>query len=233
MAYILIKALFYVRGSFITEDAILFSGCGVGNILLVFTIFPSITLGLMAGNLVAWCIKSARKTFDREAKGVKRASFKRSMKDLALASAIALAVATPLCLLGAMNYFYVDSEGIHLNSLFSISESHYKWSDITNVRTRCLAERDNLHLNYILRMNDEKEVDLLNESRREFIEVYSQITSFLHVHPDIVYESQMRDVDIVRLKKRYNHQVAEKILEILKNKPNPHTHSITGSAGLE
>ena len=46
-----------------------------------------------------------------------------------------------ICLLGAMNYFYVDSEGIHLNSLFSISESHYKWSDITNVRTRCLAKK--------------------------------------------------------------------------------------------
>jgi hypothetical protein len=215
-AFLLAAGLLAIQRASIPEGAILSSYTRAGSILMFVPIlFPSLAIGMMIANLIAWCIPPARRTFEKEARGIKGASFRKTMRTLTIASAILLAVITPLSLLGAMNYFYVDHRGIHLNPLLSLKEKHYSWSSIEQIKIRCLAERKNLHLNYQLTMIDGTQVDLLNEPRMRFVRVYERIKPLLEAQKGIVYQHEITDRGVARLKKRYRQQDAERILRVM------------------
>jgi hypothetical protein len=76
-----------------------------GDLIFVPLLLAAIPLGMMIGNILIWCIPPARRTLDKEAKGVWHASFKRSLRDLALFEAIILPIALALSLLGALGPF--------------------------------------------------------------------------------------------------------------------------------
>jgi hypothetical protein len=216
-AFLLAKGLLTFQQLFIPPNAILAHWTRIGSILMFAPIlFPSFAIGMMIANLIAWCIPRARRTYAKEARGIKGVSFKETVKPLAIASVIILCAVAPICLLGALNYFYVTVDGVHINQLFSINERHYGWSDIRRIQTRCLAERRNLHLNYILYMEDGTKVDLLNEPRLKFMRVYDQIKPYLEEQRGIVYQAAMQEKDIARLIRRYHPQDAERILEMLR-----------------
>jgi hypothetical protein len=218
-AFLLAKGLLAFQQLFIPPDAILAHWTRIGAILMfVPIIFPALAIGMMIANLIAWCIPRARRTFEKEARGVKGASFKEAMKPLTIASVILLFAVAPICLLGALNYFYVTAAGAHVNPLLSITERRYGWSAIRRIQTRCLAERRNLHLNYILYMEDGTKVDLLNEPRLKFVRVYNQIKPFLKAQGGIIYQAEIGEKDIARLRSRYHPQDAERILEILRER---------------
>jgi hypothetical protein len=125
--------------------------------------------------------------------------------------------AISLATLGSMNYFYVQDDGVHYNPLLSFKEDIYNWGDIVEIQTRCLAERDNLHLNYRLKMKDNTVVDLMEEPRLRFIEVYREIKPFLDAQTEIKYTEGITDGGIKRLKKRYRPEAADRILKVLSN----------------
>jgi len=214
------KILLTIQRCLIPSEVIFASYTRLGSILMfVPIIFPSLAIGMMLANLVAWCVRPARRVFNKEAKGVKYASFKTAVKHLAIASLILLIVAAPIALLGALNYFYVTTNGVSVNPLFSTSEIHYKWSDITRIETRCLAERDNLHLNFILYMKDGRKIDLLEEPRLKFVNIYDQVKPLIAAQKHITYSRHsMQNKDIARLRKRYRPQDAERILQIITGK---------------
>jgi hypothetical protein len=123
--------------------------------------------------------------------------------------------------LGALNYFYVAEDGIHLNPFFSFRERHYPWDDIREIQTRCLAERDNLHLNYRLRMTDGTEVDLMEEPRLKFVNVYPRIRGFIEEQTDIEYTEEITNLGLRRMRSRYGAEDAERILGVLRVRTNP------------
>jgi hypothetical protein len=174
-------------------------------------------IGMMLANLVAWCVIPARRVFQKEARGVKGTSFKEAMKHLSIASAILVLIAAPLSFLGTMNYFYVTEKGVHVSPLFSMRERHYDWSDVVSVETRCIAERDNLHLNYILHMEDGRRVDLLEEPRMKFVNAFDQIKPLIDEQAHIRHTSDIRTRGIKRLRNRYRAHHAERILEVLRS----------------
>lgn len=174
-------------------------------------------IGMMLANLTAWCIIPARKVFQKEARGVKGTSFKEAMKHLSIASAILVLVAAPLSFLGTMSYFYVTEAGVYVNPLLSLQERHYDWCDIVAVQTRCIAERDNLHLNYILHMEDGHRVDLLEEPRMKFVKVFDQIKPLIEEQTHIRYTSDIRRRGVKRLRSRYRAHHAARILEVLRS----------------
>jgi hypothetical protein len=67
-------------------------------------------------------------------------------------------------------------------------------------------------------MEDGTKVDLLNEPRLKFVRVYNQIKPFLEEQRGIVYQSEIGEKDIARLKRRYDHQNAKRILEMLRER---------------
>ncbi|UCG81529.1 MAG: hypothetical protein JSV60_04435 [Desulfobacterales bacterium] len=218
-AFLLAIGILVIQHALIPADTILSSYTRVGSILMFVPIlFPSLAIGMVIANLIAWCIPPARRAFEKEAKGIKGASFKRTMRKLTIVSAILLGLVAPLSVLGAMNYFYVAQDGIHLNPLLSIRESHYSWADIKEIKIRCLAERRNLHLNYQLTMNDQAKVDLLNEPRMKFVRSYDRIKPFIEAQKDIVYKHEITDRGVNRLRRRYPQHHAEKILEVMLGK---------------
>lgn len=82
------------------------SKSNLGGILMFVPILvPSITVGFMLSNCIIWCILPARKVLDQEAKGVKGASFRKSMRDLAIITAVVLPIALLLGFLGAIDPF--------------------------------------------------------------------------------------------------------------------------------
>jgi hypothetical protein len=68
-------------------------------------LFPAFAIGMMVANLRVWLIPPARAALEREAGGHPGTDFASSMKQLAIATVILLAVAVPLSLLGAVDFF--------------------------------------------------------------------------------------------------------------------------------
>jgi hypothetical protein len=76
---------------------------GGGSILFfVAPFFAAIPLGFLAGNLAAWCLPPARRAFEREARGVARASFARAQKDILKVSLVLVPIGMGAGLLGAV-----------------------------------------------------------------------------------------------------------------------------------
>ncbi|MCX5712451.1 MAG: hypothetical protein NTY47_05205 [Candidatus Omnitrophica bacterium] len=199
---LLIAGLSSIQRHLIPTDVILSGGTAIGNFLMfVPIVFPSLVLGFMFANSLAWFIPPVRRALDKEAKGIKGASFRDSMKLFAIVSIILLIVVTPIGLLGAFNYFYLSSEGIY----------------VKEIETRCLAERNNLHLNYILVMKDNFKIDLFNESPRKFIAAFEQLKPYIKSQRQIVYDVKIGDGDIKQLKRRFSSKYAEKIIYIIRN----------------
>ena len=65
-------------------------------------ILASIPLGMLFANCVAWCIPAARRTFEREAKGVRRASFRASMSGLGKFTMYVVPICVALGVVGAL-----------------------------------------------------------------------------------------------------------------------------------
>ncbi|UCG55677.1 MAG: hypothetical protein JSU70_12500 [Phycisphaerales bacterium] len=214
----MVIGLLRIQHSLVPQGAILASHTRIGGIFLfVPALFPAMAIGMMLANLAAWCIIPARRVFQKEARGVKGTSFKEAMKHLSIASAILVLIAAPLSIFGTMNYFYVTESGVYVNPLLSVREQHYDWSDIVAVETRCIAERDNLHLNYILHMKDGQTVDLLEEPRMKFVNAFDQIKPLVDEQAHIRYTSDIRTRGVKRLRSRYRAHHADRILEVLRS----------------
>ena len=219
VAYLMVSGLLYLQHSRFPHQAILTSHTRIGGIFLVFTLFPSLAAGMILGNLVMWCIPAARRTFEKEAKGIKGTSFKSSMKQLFLAFMATLVIFGPLCVLGAMSYFYVTPDGVHYSQLFSLAERHYDWGDVVEIKTRVAAERKNLHLNYILLMKDGNKIDLMEEPRLKFVAAYPRLKPIIRSQPHIRYSSEITQRGVNRLKRQYSRKNAIAILETLTDVP--------------
>ncbi len=212
------RLLLYFQNSLMPANPILSSYTRIGAIFMFASpLLPSICFGMAFTNVFVWCfLPFARRVFEKEAVGREYASFKNSTKSLLLAFLISGIIVAPFCLFGVFNYFYVTSEGVLLNPLLSFTERQYSWTDVKEINTRIKAERNNLHLNYILIMNDKTKVDLLEEPRLRFIEAYDQIKPYLEEQNDILFtKSTISKYDINRLRKRYNSNNSEKILNII------------------
>ena len=218
----LVVGLVRLQRSFIPADCILYSHTRIGGILMfVPPLLPALAIGMELANLAAWCVVPARRIFQKEAKGTKGASFGEATKHLLIASALLLILTAPVSLWGALNYFYVTEEGVALNGLWAFKETRYCWSDIVAVETRCIAERDNLHLNYIVRMKDGQWVDLLEEPRLEFAKAYDRIVPHIEQQSHIRYSSDITDSGLRRLKARYSPENVTRLMRVLAPIDNP------------
>jgi hypothetical protein len=211
------QALLGVQRHLIPDDAIFSSYTTIGAFLtFVPLVIPSLGISMIIANLIIWPVRPARMALDKEAKGIKGASFPEAMRGLAILTVIMLIIALPLSILGVFNYLYINSDGVHIRPLFSTKEKHYVWGDIEQIKTRCLGERNNLHLNYVLHMKDGREVDLMKERPLKFVNAYDKIKPFLATQPQIKYDCQITNRDIPMLEKRYRKDNAYKIFSTLR-----------------
>lgn len=216
--FLLVKGLSALQQYLIPNETILSGRTQVGAFLMFIPIaFLTLPLGFMFANFAAWCIPPARRALDNEAKGTKGAAFKEAMKMMSIVSIIILIIVTPACLLGIFNYFYVKSDGIYINSLFSFKEKHYKWSDIVKIETECLSERDNLHLSYILYFRDGLKVNLFGDQYLRFVNTYEKIKPLIRSQIHITYNYKIGNKDVEGLKLRFDSQNVEKIIKIIRN----------------
>jgi hypothetical protein len=70
-------------------------------LLLIPPLIAAVPLGLMLANAVCWCIPPARRAFEREAEGVKWASFGQAMRTLSLLALIIVPACILLSFIGA------------------------------------------------------------------------------------------------------------------------------------
>ena len=101
------------QNSLIPNNVIFWSYTRIGSIFMFIPLFfPSIPLGLMFANFIAWCIAPARKAFNREAQGDKHVSFRNTTKYLFYCSMVLMWITFPVSFVGAHNYFYVNEKGV-------------------------------------------------------------------------------------------------------------------------
>ena len=70
-------------------------------LLAIPILFSSLAIGMIIANLLAWCIIPARRTFDKEAQGIKETSFRESMKKLGKTAMYLMPICFVLGLIGA------------------------------------------------------------------------------------------------------------------------------------
>jgi hypothetical protein len=199
------------------DDVIFSTYTTIGGFLMFIPIlFPSIGIGMMIANLLIWLVRPARVALDKEAIGIKGTSFPEAMKGVIILTAIMLIIALPLSIMGVFNYLYINSDGLHIRPLFSIKEKHYVWGDIEQITTKCLEKKDNIYFNYVVRMKDGREIDLLKERRLKFVDAYDKIKPFLAAQSQIRYDCQITDGDAAALKKHYFQGKSDKIISILR-----------------
>lgn len=163
----------------IPESAI-FSGYMRISSLLMFVpvFFPTIILGLIITNLVVWCIPPARNALNKEAQGIKRASFKESMLHLSLFLIGILLICAPISFLGFRSYFYIEENGISISPILSFEEEFYEWNKVTEVTLNCPPKR-RLNFSYFIKLDDGTEIDLMEASIENFYQSYPKISTLM------------------------------------------------------
>ncbi len=160
-------------------DAFLFSGTRIGNIFLsVSPGFPSLAIGMIAGNFLLWCVPPARAAMERGAPGAGDRVFRASQRALASLGAALAAIALPLCFLGANNVWALTADRIHYRPMLSATTRSYDWSSVKNIETGCSSGKS-ISFHFVATLEDKTSIDLMEESTREFWAAYPQIQAAL------------------------------------------------------
>ena len=186
--FLLFKTLLDFQHHLIPSDAIYSSGIGSDFLMFMPLMFLSLPLGFIFANFSAWCLLPARRALDKEAKGIKGASFQGSMKPFYLMVMILLPTGIPLACLGEFNYFYISSNGIYARPLFSTQEKHFEWRDIKNIHGKYSVDGGRIYYDYIVFMKDGMKINLSSEHPLWFIKTYNKIKPFLEAQSNIVYD---------------------------------------------
>lgn len=110
-AYLLFQAMWRIHLLFYPEHAgrvtefwrsgLSFRSFVSSFLLLMPLLFASVPIGLILANALAWCVSPARRAFEREAEGVKWASFRQSMHGLWLMARLVVPACFLLSFIGA------------------------------------------------------------------------------------------------------------------------------------
>lgn len=195
--FLLFQLVLAFQHLFIPKDIILLANNGPGCILMYFPIFfTSMGMGLIITNLFVWCFPFIRNILDKEAEGVKGASFKEAMRELYKVTAWMLLITLPISLIGAMDYFYITNEGIHVRPILSLNEKFYDWNQVKKINIKCEKHKreNSLIFHYDLIMDDDFKVDIASTfSLRTFVNSYKEIKPFISEQKQIVYNYQVTD----------------------------------------
>jgi hypothetical protein len=132
--YLIAQGFLRYQAALRPADAFLFSGTRVGNILLfVPPIFPSLGFGFMVGNLLEKLILSA--SVAPEFACERETAYRSAQVGLAKFGLTLAAIALPLSFAGTNNYWALAPSRIDYRGIFSVSTSHYRWLDVTNIET--------------------------------------------------------------------------------------------------
>jgi hypothetical protein len=133
--------------------------------------FPSIAIGLIAANLIIWCIRPARTMLEHEGKEFPGTDFRSSNQGLLKLVIPLTIVALTLAFLGARNFWFLTSQGATYQPMLSLQAKQFNWSDIRSIRTACYVRRVIEH-NFVVIFQDGTSIDLAEETPREFLEAY-------------------------------------------------------------
>jgi|GEM_PF-1346560 len=225
--FLLLKGLNFVQDLQVPKDVILAGNTRVGNIFKYCFLMPAaVPWGLILANVIAFAVRPARETFEKEAQGHKGTSFKEANRDLFKGGLVLTLLMLPLSVAGALNYFYVTPSGVTCHSVFS--QKPYPWQDIKRVYVACYRQHSRggwtLELKYQLRMADGGNIDLWEENYDRFAEAYDQIAGYLKEQRYIIYLSKITPDGLRYLEcSRYGRirSVLRKIMQENKLTPDP------------
>jgi hypothetical protein len=129
-----------LRESLLPRGAFLSGGTYYGDTLF-FTppIYPALAIGMILGRLLVRLIPAARTALEPElGEDTKITS---GLKKFAKSGELALVVALPLCLCGAMSFWVTTPTRIEIRPIFSTTASSYDWSSVREIETGCTRDR--------------------------------------------------------------------------------------------
>ena len=182
-----------------SKDAFFVGGTRAGSLTMGLPLMlPSMILGFMIANVVAWCIPFLRNSSNEAAKGDKYMSFKWNMFMFSTALAVLLLFMLPISLLGAANIFSLSQRGIDYHPLLSIATQQFAWSDIKEVHYWCDLTHGSKrgptpYYNHEFIFKDGTAIEVSNESTVSLLEQYKLVQPFLSPNPQIAYRSTLRE----------------------------------------
>ena len=155
----------------------------------------SVGPGLIIGNVLAWLIVPLRKILDAKAKGIEGTSIRSVNKQLFKFSKYIIVIFYPIAILGGLNIFYINQEGITYRGILSTSTKLYKWTQIKSIETSCWREGVKREGLYNVTFTDGVTIDIFDITPNKFFPIYPKIQSLLH---DIPFEFHYIPASLVR-----------------------------------
>ncbi|WP_444895765.1 hypothetical protein [Microbulbifer sp. SSSA005] len=218
------KLLVSRRVESLAEGAILADLTNDGYILSMLPVmFISIILFATFSKLISYLIPTARVELDKELglRYFEEYGLKQSIRNNLRILSFFLACFLPLMVLGLNNYFVVSSNGVKLNSLFSLFPKKYNWSQIQTVETATGigAARSRWVPKYILRMDDNIKINLIDYKLQRFIASYPRLRIYLRDQKHIKYEQNLTDDGIRWLRNHLSKGDFDEVMHILQDTP--------------
>jgi hypothetical protein len=216
--YFFWKLATVIQSNMIPSNAIIWNYSKLGGVLMyVPTLLPSLSLGMIFANFIAWCIPPARKAFDREANGVKNASVRSATRSLFIISIVLMLVTFPISILGLQNYYYVNEAGVYYHTV--LTKRQYNWDDVKEVLIGCSTNRyHKIELKYILTFRDGTKVDLWENNFLKFLNVYDNIFAHLKTNKEIEYVRRISDWDVGKIAPRWSPRLQEGVRKVLEGR---------------
>ncbi|WP_444892292.1 hypothetical protein ACJJIE_15785 [Microbulbifer sp. TRSA001] len=218
------KFLVSRRVESLSEGAILADLTNEGYILSILTVmFISIILFATLSKLISYLIPAARVELDRELslRYFEGYGLKQSIRNNLRILSFFLACFLPLMVLGLNSYYVVSSNEVKFNSLFSLFPKEYNWSQIQAVETvtGTGAARSRWVPKYILRMDDNIKINLINYKLQRFIASYPSLRIYLRDQKHIKYEQNLTDNGIRWLRYNLSKDDFGEVMHILQDTP--------------
>ena len=176
--WVLSRPIFLMRQWGMPENGFLQSGTRVGLIFFyIGLMLCSVAPGFLFANVCARIIPATRKVFDHEAIPHPGTDFKSANRALTKFGLIVLAVFFPIALIGGMNYYCLNSEGVFYRDWFSFQVVRHDWRKVKEVRTQCYSRKSAGEGAFILIFDDGCKIDLFSSTPKSFFPAYPSIAN--------------------------------------------------------
>ncbi|WP_152455611.1 hypothetical protein [Microbulbifer sp. THAF38] len=208
----------------LSEGAILADLTNEGYIFSVLPVmFVSIILFAFLSKIISYLILAVRKELDKELRLRYLGSYglRLSIRNNFIILLCFLAFFIPLIALGLNSYVVVSSNGVKFNSLFSLFPEEYSWSQVQKIETATGtgAARNRWVPEYILRMDDNNKINLIDFKLKKFIASYPRIRIYLRDQKHINYEQNLTEEGVRWLRYHLSKSDFDEVMHVLKDTP--------------
>jgi hypothetical protein len=179
--YLFSKPIFILRQTGMPADTFFASNASELSGLLFYLGVGMVALGpgMILSNWIQWVLPYTRNQQNQLNGGRGEEVIRQANRSLVKFSIPLFVFLYPLSFFGGLNYFALSPAGVFYRPWFATHSVKYDWMQITGISTACWIGSKSPNGRYVFRFNDDRNVDLIAMSTRDFFLNYPSISKYL------------------------------------------------------